>query len=99
MGGLPCAGDDFPDPAHGLRVRRHNADGPHVVQDIFRGNGLATDAGFRKRHVFRNPRVQVVAHDQHVQMLIHRVHGKRHRGVGRGRHTFGSPQILMMSGA
>ena len=42
--GLPRSRNYFTDAAHGLRVRRHDADGPHVVKDVFRGNGFAANA-------------------------------------------------------
>mmetsp|Transcript_5970 Transcript_5970/g.24661 ORF Transcript_5970/g.24661 Transcript_5970/m.24661 type:complete len:260 (-) Transcript_5970:316-1095(-) len=53
-GGLPRAGDHFADSAHGLRVRRHDADGAHVVEDILRGDGLGADSRLGEGDVFRD---------------------------------------------
>ena len=85
---LPGAHDHFTHAAHGLRVGRHHGNGADVVQNVFRGDGFAADARLGKRHVFGNRRVQVVAHHQHVQVLVERVDGKRARRIGRrGQHV------------
>ena len=54
---------------------------PEVVQHVFGGNGLAANAALGKRHVLGNVLVEVMAHHQHVQMLVERVHRKRTRRV------------------
>ena len=53
---LPCTADDFANSSHGLRVRRHHADRPQIVQDVFRGNGLRSDPRIGKCNVLGNRR-------------------------------------------
>ena len=55
------------------------------MEDVLRGDGLAADAAFRERHVLRDARVQMVAHHEHVEMLVEGVDGERPRRVGRRR--------------
>ena len=81
---LPGARDDFADAAHGLRIRGHHADRAQIVKNIFGGNRLGADARFREGDVLRNRRAQVMAHHEHVQMLVERIDRERHRGI-RGR--------------
>ena len=80
VGGLPGTADHLAHPAHGLGVGGDHGDHAHVVQDVFRRDGFPADAGIGKGHVFRDVRVQVVAHHQHVQVFVDGVHG-----VGPGR--------------
>mmetsp|Transcript_38964 Transcript_38964/g.99649 ORF Transcript_38964/g.99649 Transcript_38964/m.99649 type:complete len:290 (+) Transcript_38964:256-1125(+) len=82
MCGLPGACDDLPHTAHRLAVRGDDGDGAHVVQNVLRHDGLGADAGLRKRHVLRDALVQVVAVDQHVQVLVDGVFGVGSGGVG-----------------
>ncbi len=84
---LPGARDHFTDTAHCLRIRRHHADRAQIVKDIFGGNRLCTYARFRKGHVFRNRGAQVMAHHEHVEVLVQRVDRERHRGIRGGRQT------------
>jgi hypothetical protein len=80
--GLPGAQDDFAHAAHGLAVAAHHADGAQVVQDVFGGDGLLADAAFGKGQVFGNAGIEVVAHHEHVHMLVQRVVRVGHGGVG-----------------
>ena len=58
------------------------------MQDVLGGDGFAADARLGKGHVFGNGRVQVVAHHQHVQVLVERVDGERARRIRRrGQHV------------
>ena len=50
------------------------------MQHVFRGDGLPTNAGFGKRHVLGDIRVEVMTNHQHVEMLVDGVHR-----VGQGR--------------
>mmetsp|Transcript_62801 Transcript_62801/g.184144 ORF Transcript_62801/g.184144 Transcript_62801/m.184144 type:complete len:321 (+) Transcript_62801:53-1015(+) len=81
---LPRARDDLANAAHGLRVRGDDGDGAHVVQDVLRRDRLAANARLRKGHVLRDVLVQVVAHHEHVQVLVDGVDREGPRGV-RGR--------------
>jgi hypothetical protein len=83
--GLPGADDHFADPAHRLRVRRKHREGAQVVENVLGGDRLAPDPRFGKRDVFGNRRVEVMAHHQHVEVLVDRVDGVRARRVGRRR--------------
>ena len=83
VGGLPRPDDHLTDPAHRLRVRGHHADRAEIVQHVLGGDRLGADARFGEREVLGDPRVEVVADHQHVEMLVHGVHGERHRRVGR----------------
>ncbi len=79
---LPGPHDDLAHPAHGLRVGRHHRDRADIVQDVFGGDGLAPDARFGKGHIFGDGRVQVVAHHQHVEMLVEGIDRERTGGIG-----------------
>ena len=57
------------------------------MQDVFRGDGLLADAAFGKREILSDRGIEMVAHHQHVQMLVDGVAGERPRRVGRGRHV------------
>ena len=83
-GGLPRAGDHLADSSHGLRVRRHDTDGAHVMEDILRGDGLGADPRLGEGDVFGDGLVEVVTHHEHVEMLVDGVLGVRSRRV-RGR--------------
>ena len=89
VGRLPGTHDDLADAPHGLGVRGEHADGPQIVEDILGGDGLGADARLGEGEVLRDPRVQVVTHHEHVQMLVHGVHGEGHGRVGRGRQAIG----------
>ena len=83
--GLPGARDDLADAAHRLRVRADHRERADVVQDVLGGNRFLADAALGKRDVFRDAGVEVMAHHQHVQMLVERVDGVGPRRVGRRR--------------
>ena len=85
VGGLPGANDHFAEPAHGLRIRRHHRERAEIVQDVFGRNGLFTDPAFGKGEIFRDRRVEMVTHHQHVEMFVDGVAGERPRRIGRGR--------------
>ena len=73
---IACESDD-------IMLRR-----AEIVQDVFGGDRLAADARLGERHVFRDGRIEVMAHHEHVQMLGERVHRERARRVGgRGQHV------------
>ena len=83
--GLPGAHDRLAHAPHGLRVRPDHRDRAHVVQHVLGGDRRAADAALGERQVLRDPRVQVVADDQHVEVLVDGVDRVRPRRVGRGR--------------
>ena len=85
---LPGTADHFAHASHGLGVRGDHAEGSQVVQDVFGGDGLAADTRLGEGHVLLDVGVQVVAHHQHVQVLVDGVHGVGTRGVGgRGQYV------------
>jgi len=78
-----------PEPAHGLRIRRHHRQRTEIMQDIFCRDGLLADAAFGKRKILGDRRIEMVADHQHVQMLVDGVAGGRPRRIGEGRqHVF-----------
>ena len=80
--GLPGADDDLAHPAHRLAVGRHHADRADVVQDVLGRDRLLADAAFGEGDVLGDPRVEMVADHQHVEMLVHGVHRVGHGRVG-----------------
>ena len=80
---LPGADDHLADPTHGLAVGGHHRECADVVQDILGRNGFAANARLGKRHILGNGRVEVMAHHQHVEMLVDRVDGEGHRRIRR----------------
>ena len=43
---------------------------PEVVQDVLGGDRLAADAALGERDVLGDRRIEVMAHHQHVEMLV-----------------------------
>ena len=82
VGGLPRPRNYFTDAPHGLRVRRHDADGAHVVKDVFGRNGFSANARFGKRNVLGDTGAQVMTDHEHIEVFIDGIHGKRHAWVG-----------------
>src|SRR5207244_10849000 len=62
-----------------------------IVQDVLGGNRLAPDTAFGKRDILGDARVEVVAHHQHVQVLVDGVDRVGPRRVGRGRQHVWQP--------
>jgi hypothetical protein len=59
------------------------------VQNVLRSDGLFPDATLGKRKIFGDRGIEMVAHHQHVQMLVDGVARERPRRIGRGRqHVF-----------
>ena len=52
------------------------------MQDVFRRDGLAPDAALGEGDVLGDVGVEVVAHHEHVEMLLQRVHRKGARRIG-----------------
>ena len=82
VGGLPGAGDYFSDAAHGLTVAGHDGKSTEVVKAVFGGDRFRTDAGLGEGHVFGDFRVEVMAHHEHVEMLVDGVDGEWTGGIG-----------------
>ena len=58
------------------------------MEDVFGGDSFAADARFGEGHILRDAWIQVVAHHQHVEVLLERVAGVRAGGVGAaGKHV------------
>jgi hypothetical protein len=81
IGGLPGAGDDFADAAHGLGIRAHHTDGAEVMENVLGGDSFTSNAAFGKGHILGQVRIEVVADHQHVQVLVQRVDRVRARRV------------------
>mmetsp|Transcript_27145 Transcript_27145/g.48384 ORF Transcript_27145/g.48384 Transcript_27145/m.48384 type:complete len:256 (+) Transcript_27145:243-1010(+) len=67
---LPSARDDLPHSPHRLAIGGDDGDGAHVVQDVLRHDCLCADAGLGKRDVLGDIFVEVVAVDEHVEVLV-----------------------------
>ena len=80
---LPGPDDDLADAAHRLRIRRQHRERSQVVQDVLGGDRLAPDTRFGERDVLGDSRIEVMAHHQHVQVLIDGVDRIRPRRIGR----------------
>ena len=98
VGRLPGSQDDLAHAAHGLGVRGDHGEGPEVVEDVLGGDGLPADAGLREGYVLGDGGVQVMAHHEHVQMLVDRVDRVRPGRIGGAGQDVGLPAALMMSG-
>ena len=85
MRSIPRPEHDLAAATHGLRVRRHHADGAEIVQHVLGGDSLSADARLGERDVLRDVARQVVAHHEHVEVLIERVARKGPRRVRRAR--------------
>jgi len=85
VGGLPGADDHLAEPTHRLAVRRHHRQRAEIVKNVLRRDRLLADAALRKRQIFRDRRIEMVAHHQHVEMLVDGVFGERPRRIGRRR--------------
>ena len=93
VGRLPGAHDDLADAAHRLAVARHHREHAEVVQHVLGGDRLAPDPALGEREVLGDSRVEVMADHQHVEVLVDRVDGVRHRRVGRRRqHVRAGPR-------
>ncbi len=84
MGGLPCAGDDFADAPHCLGVGGDHGEDAEVVEDVFGGDGFASDAAVGEGDVFGDAGVEVMADHQHVEMFFDGVDGEGAGRVGGG---------------
>ncbi len=88
---LPGPHDDLTDTAHRLRIGRHDRECANIMQHIFSGDRASPYAAFGKGKIIGDLGIQMVRHHNHVQMLIHRIAGKRTGRVGRGRQHIGFP--------
>ena len=86
---LPGASNDFADAAHGLAVAGHHGNGAEVVEKVLGGDRFRADAGFGKGDVFGNAGVEVVAHHEHVEVLVDGIDGEGSGGVGGGGEDVG----------
>ncbi len=85
--GLPGAGDHLTNTPHCLGIGRNHRERAKVMQNIFRSDGFAANTRFRKRDIFRNGWVEMVAHHQHVEMFIDGIHSVRACRISRrGQH-------------
>src|SRR6202043_3966360 len=65
--------------------RSHHAERAEVVQDVLGGDRLAANPAFGEGDVLGYARVEVMAHHQHVEMLVDGIDRERPRRVGRRR--------------
>ena len=99
MGDLPGPGDDLTDPAHRLRVGGGDRQRAHVVQNVLGRDGGRPDAGFGEGQVFGHLRIEVVADQQHVEVLVDGVLGVRQRRIGgRRQHVRFTGQLQDVGG-
>ena len=57
------------------------------MQDVLGGDRLAADPAFGEGDILGDARVEMMAHHQHVEMLVDGVDRKRAGGIGRrGQH-------------
>ena len=82
VGGLEGAGDHLTHAAHGLGVAGDDREGAEVVKDVFGGDRFAADPRLGEGHILGNLGIEVVAHHQHVEVLLERVAGVGPGGVG-----------------
>ena len=87
--GLPRADHHLADPAHRLRVRPDHRDRTHVVEDVLGGDRRRPDPALGEGQILGHGGVQVMAHHQHVEVLVDRVDGVRPGRVGRRRQHVG----------
>mmetsp|Transcript_11414 Transcript_11414/g.30755 ORF Transcript_11414/g.30755 Transcript_11414/m.30755 type:complete len:262 (+) Transcript_11414:412-1197(+) len=86
---LPCSSDSLSDATHCLRVRRNNRDRAHVVQNILSRNSFCSDPALGKCDVLGKTGVKVMAHHEHVEVLVNCVHRVGPSGVGARRDHVG----------
>ena len=92
-------GESLPRRGHSLRVRRHHAEGTHIVQHILGRNRFRSNTRLGKRYVFGTPgsRWWQTINMSRCSSMVLTVKG-RVGFVDEGR-TFGNPHTLMISGA
>ena len=76
---------------HALAVGPEHRDGAHVVQHVFRGDGLRPHPRLSEGDIFRHLRIQVMTHHDHVEVLVEGVDGVGVGRVGRGRQAVQVP--------
>lgn len=86
---VPRPEDDLAAAAHGLRVGAHHGDGAEVVQHVLGRDGLGPDPRLGEGHVLGDVAAQVVAHHEHVEVLVQRVARVGPRRVRRARQHVG----------
>ena len=64
------------------------------MQNILRRDGLLADAAFGKSEIFGDRRIEMVAHHQHIEMLVDGVAGVGPRRIGRRRQHVLQPRHL-----
>ena len=67
------------------RVRRHHRERADVVKNVLRRDRLLADAAFGESEVLGDRRIEMMAHHQHVEMLVDGVARIGPRRIGRRR--------------
>src|SRR5262249_50859120 len=70
VGGLPHPRDHLAYAPHRLTVGRYDREGPQIVQDIFRSDGLLSYAAFCEGDILRNTTVEMMRDHQHIERFI-----------------------------
>lgn len=81
--GRPRSQNNLPAATHSLRVTGHHANGTKVMKNILGRNRLASDTRLGESNVLGDILGKVMAHHQHVKVLIERVDREWTRGIGR----------------
>lgn len=79
---LPRAQHHLADTPHRLRVAGHHRYRTQIVEHIFCGDSFGPDTRLGEGHVFGDILRQVVAHHQHVEMLVKGIAGEWSSGIG-----------------
>src|SRR5580704_4753201 len=99
VGSLPRADDNFANPAHRLTVRGRNRKCPHIMQNIFGGNGFFANPALRECDIFRDSGIEMMGHHHHVESLFKRVHRIGSRwGRGRWNHVWFAADLDYVGG-
>ena len=77
---LPGADRHFADTAHRLAVGGNDREGAEIVKNVFGSDRLLANAAFGKGDVLGDPRIEMMADHQHIEML-----GDGIDGIGPGR--------------
>ena len=86
---LPGAHDHLAYTPHRLAIGRNHRKSADIMEDILGCDGLATNAALGEGNVLRNRGVEMVAHHEHIQMLVQRIDGIWARRVGGRRQHVG----------
>lgn len=78
---VPGTQNCFATSAHGLRIRRHHANSPKVVQNVFGSNCLCSNSRLGKGYILGNVFRQMMTGHSHIQVFVNCVRSKGARWV------------------